>query len=142
MPYPFGHGVSTIDLLGIESLLPKYCYLSNGLFFFERCSRITATSCAYKLNNARYENLFAHAVAIKRLHLSKKNNPLLIFTFLKHLLRHSLIYSYHYVCFIVWVCNNYWNNLLKSLVTVTLGHKGRKKNVRCKYSIYLITPNF
>ena len=28
-------------------------YLSNGLFFFERCSLITATVCAYKLNNAR-----------------------------------------------------------------------------------------
>ena len=27
--------------------------LSNGLFFFERCSFITATVCAYKLNNAR-----------------------------------------------------------------------------------------
>ena len=26
--------------------------LSNGLFFFERCSLITATVCAYKLNNA------------------------------------------------------------------------------------------
>ena len=32
-------------------------HLSNGLFFFERCSRITATVCAYKLNNARFENL-------------------------------------------------------------------------------------
>ena len=30
-------------------------YLSNGLFFFERCSLITATVCAYKLNNARFE---------------------------------------------------------------------------------------
>ena len=28
-------------------------YLSNGLFFFERCSLITTTVCAYKLNNAR-----------------------------------------------------------------------------------------
>ena len=27
--------------------------------------------------DARYENLFAHAVAVIRLHLSKKNNPLL-----------------------------------------------------------------
>ena len=26
---------------------------------------------------ARYENLFAHTVAVIRLHLSKKNNPLL-----------------------------------------------------------------
>ena len=30
-------------------------------------SRITATMCAYKLNNARYENLFSHAVAVIRL---------------------------------------------------------------------------
>ena len=29
---------------------------------------------------ARYENLFAHTVAVSRLQLSKKNNPLLIFT--------------------------------------------------------------
>ena len=28
--------------------------ISNGLLFFERCSLITATVCAYKLNNARY----------------------------------------------------------------------------------------
>ena len=41
--------------------------LSNGLFFFERCSLITATVCAYKLTNAsklsRYDDLFAHTVA-------------------------------------------------------------------------------
>ena len=30
---------------------------------------------------ARYENLFAHTVAVMRLYLSKKNNLLLIFTF-------------------------------------------------------------
>ena len=29
------------------------------------------------------KNLFAHTVAVLRLYLSKKNNPLLIFTFLK-----------------------------------------------------------
>ena len=45
--------------------------LCNGLFFFEICS----VTCTYKL--ARYENLFAHIVAVMRLHLSKKNNPLL-----------------------------------------------------------------
>ena len=49
---------------------------------------VTAKVCAYKLNNARYEkNVFAHTVAVMRLHLSKKNNPLLIFTFLKHFLQ-------------------------------------------------------
>ena len=31
----------------------KTVFLSNGLFFFERCSLITATVCAYKLNNTR-----------------------------------------------------------------------------------------
>ena len=50
-------------------------------------SRITATMCAYKLNNTRYENLFSHAIAIIRLNLLKKNNTLLIFTFLNHFLR-------------------------------------------------------
>ena len=50
--------------------------LSNGLFFLERCSLINETVCAYKLN---YENLFAHTVAVIRLHLSK----MLIFTFYK-----------------------------------------------------------
>ena len=34
-------------------MLHVFCHLSNGLFFFERCSLITATVCAYKLNNAR-----------------------------------------------------------------------------------------
>ena len=52
-------------------------HLNNGLFFFERCSLKNATVCGYKLNNARYENLFAHIVAVIRLHLSKKNNSLL-----------------------------------------------------------------
>ena len=65
-------------------------YLSNRLFFFERCSLITATVCAYAL--ARYENLFAHTIAVIRLHLSKKNIPLLIFTFLKHFLHCILIF--------------------------------------------------
>ena len=47
----------------------------------------TATVCAYKSNNARYENLFAHAVAVIKLDFLKKNNPMLIFTFLKHFLK-------------------------------------------------------
>ena len=41
--------------------------LNNGLFFFQRA----------------LFNLYAHAVAVMRLHLSKMINPLLIFTFLK-----------------------------------------------------------
>ena len=48
----------------------KTVNISNGLFFFERCSLIPATVFEYKLNNARYEGLS---------HL--KYNPLLIFTF-------------------------------------------------------------
>lgn len=40
-----------------------------------------ATLCACKLL-ARYENLFSHTVAVKRTHLSKDNNSVLIFTFL------------------------------------------------------------
>ena len=46
--------------------------LSNGLFFFERCSLITATVYANK-----FFNLYAQTVAVIRVHLSKKNNPLL-----------------------------------------------------------------
>ena len=65
----------------------KKIHLSNGLFFIERFSLITATVCAYKSNNARYENLFAHAVAVIKLDFLKKNNPMLIFTFLKHFLK-------------------------------------------------------
>ena len=38
--------------------------------FFRRCSLISGTVCVHKLNNVRYENLFAHAVAIIRLHQS------------------------------------------------------------------------
>ena len=35
------------------SLLQLDCYLSNGLFFFERCNPIPLMVCAYELNNAR-----------------------------------------------------------------------------------------
>ena len=38
--------------------------------FFRRCSLISGTVCVHKLNNVRYENLLAHAVAIIRLHQS------------------------------------------------------------------------
>ena len=38
--------------LSIEDLILMF-YLSNGLYFFGRCSLITATMCAYKLKNAR-----------------------------------------------------------------------------------------
>ena len=32
--------------------------------------------CAYKLNNARYENLYAHTVAVTKLHLLKKEQSI------------------------------------------------------------------
>ena len=65
----------------------KYSYTCNGV-----CIQIEYRSLA------RYENLLAHTVAVIRVHLSKKNNPLLIhvFTFLKHFLRCILIYFNHY----------------------------------------------
>ena len=34
-------------------ILVEHEHFSNGLFFSERCSLITATVCAYKLNKAR-----------------------------------------------------------------------------------------
>ena len=52
--------------------------------FYERCSLITATVCAYKLNNARkrvMKNYLAHTVEVVRLRFSKKSNPVLIFSF-------------------------------------------------------------
>ena len=51
------------------------------------CSKIVVLFICPYLHVARYEKLFAHAVAVIRLHLSKKNNPLLIFKFLKHFLQ-------------------------------------------------------
>ena len=50
-----------------------------------------------------YENWFAHTVAVIKLHLSKKNYTLLIFTFFKPfvLILYILIIFYYYICFIV-----------------------------------------
>ena len=72
-----------------SKLLLKYLHLSNGLFFFEWCSLITATVCAYKF-------VCTHVEAIK-LHLSKTNNPLLIFTFLQPFLHCILIFFYNMI---------------------------------------------
>ena len=84
---------SDISHQAILTIIKLGFYLSNGLFFFEICRLITVTVCAYKLNAlALYENLFAHTVAVISLHLSKKNNSLLIFTFLKPLLHCILIF--------------------------------------------------
>ena len=44
--------------------------ISDGLFFFERCSLINATVCANKFHN------YDHIIAVMR-HLFKKSNPLL-----------------------------------------------------------------
>ena len=107
-------------------LLTKVWIINNRHCSFSKDVVVTATECAYKLNNTRYEN-FAHAVAVIRLHLSKKNNPLLLFKFLKHFLRHIYITSNHYVCLIVLMCNDKWNSLLNNLVTVTSGHVERKR---------------
>ena len=51
--------------------------ISNGLFFFERCILITSTACAKKFSNCALFNLYAHTIAVIRIHLSKKNSPLL-----------------------------------------------------------------
>ena len=79
-------------------------------------------------------NFFAHTVAVTCiiLHLLKKNNPLRIFTFLKHFLHCFLIHFNHYKCPIVHVSSNWLNSLLNSLVTVTSGsvHVERKKRTR------------
>ena len=71
----------------------KGCYMhpnkfkaSNGLFVFEKKNLIMSNVCAYKLNN---ENSFANTVAVIRLHIPKKNNLMLIFTFLKHFLQQN-----------------------------------------------------
>ena len=66
--------------------------INNELFFFERCSLITVTVCAYKLNNAHYEYLFAPTVEVIRLHLSKKTNPLFMFIFLYYFLQRIFNY--------------------------------------------------
>ena len=58
----------------------KIVKISNGLFFFERCSliHVTATVCAKQIimRKRTLFNLYAHAVAIIRLHLSKKYSSL------------------------------------------------------------------
>ena len=56
----------------------KNVNITNGLFFFERYSLITATvSAKIKIQNALSRVIqFVHIVAIMRLLLSKKNNPL------------------------------------------------------------------
>ena len=46
----------------------KIHYLSNVLYFFERCCSLTATVCARAF--LCYENLFAHTVTVIRLRLS------------------------------------------------------------------------
>ena len=61
--------------------------MSNGMFFFKRYSLITWTVYAYELNDAHDENLIAHTVAVNETTSFKKNNPLLIFTFLKPFLQ-------------------------------------------------------
>ena len=62
--------------------------LCRWLFFKVRCNS------SYKLNNARYSALWkfvwTHLCSYETIHLSKKNNPLLIFTFSKPFLQFFL----------------------------------------------------
>ena len=50
--------------------------------------------------------LFSHNVAVKRLHLQKRNNLLLIYSFLNISYKTLLIIFNYYMCFIVCVYNN------------------------------------
>ena len=59
--YLYTHGFLLVLLLFFVYSLVMYTLAMDC------SSRITATICAYKLNNMRYENLFSHAIAIIRL---------------------------------------------------------------------------
>ena len=57
----------------------KCRYISNGLFFFRKMYH-NCNVCAYQFSwraVMRCSNLYAHTVAVMRLHLSKKKYPLL-----------------------------------------------------------------
>ena len=59
-------------------------YLNNGFFYFRKMKSHNCNSVCIQIELhalKRYENLFAHTVAVMRLHLSKNNNPFLIFIF-------------------------------------------------------------
>lgn len=49
-------------------------YLSKEIY-----NPITSMACAQNFSYARYENLFAHTVAVERLHLLKHNDLMHIF---------------------------------------------------------------
>ena len=55
----------------------KNVIISNGLFFFERCNCNGLCQKKIITRKRTFYNLYAHAVAIMRLHFSKKNSPLL-----------------------------------------------------------------
>ena len=75
------------------SLFTRIASMDNGLFFFERCSLITATVCAYKLNNA-LTFVCTHRAVI-RLHLWKKKIYCFMFTFLKKLWKKVVLIFLH-----------------------------------------------
>ena len=61
-------------------------YLCNRLFFFERCSLITATMCAYKLKNARYRGMkicCTHRCSYETISFKEEQFIFFIFTFSK-----------------------------------------------------------
>ena len=67
------------------------CRLSNGLFFFERCSLLTVTVCAYKSNNARYGVTFRKRTN----HWLKKHFktfPTMYFNFFKNRYQFFIVY--------------------------------------------------
>ena len=78
---------------------------------------------------ARFVNVFAYTVSDAKLHLSKKNNLLLIFTVLNPLLQR--IFFTQNKCLTINVSSNLWNISLNSRVTVTGGgSKGRGGEVK------------
>ena len=91
--------------------------LKHGLFFFERCSLIIATLHMHtNVHTVRYSICMHTPLKLfRRLHLPKKNYPVVIYTLLN--LSHN---AFYYQC--LFVCSNKWNSPSKSLVNVTSGY--------------------
>ena len=65
---------SKFSLLYVHTLFMCVFHIYTAMDFFERCSLITATVCAYKFEQcmlARHENRYAHTIAVVILHFSK-----------------------------------------------------------------------
>lgn len=50
----------------MKIILPSSHYLSLELLIFQRCGLINAMVFANNVNNACYENLFAHSIAVMK----------------------------------------------------------------------------